>query len=131
MSFAYLCPRFCRLIPLVECVDTVSSLFEAASRPHLIYVGVILQDVFPSAIEANMLELRIPRIRLLHMYYQRARGPGYARSLGAQLYAGEDYWLNIDSHTRFVKNWWFSKPYTHQCTLTRCKRNRSHVRSMK
>lgn len=71
-----------------ECVGTVLSLFEAASRPHLIYVGVILQDVFPSAIEANMLELRIPRIRLLHMYYQRARGPGYARSLGAQLYAG-------------------------------------------
>eukprot|EP00005_Dracoamoeba_jomungandri_P014145 CAMPEP_0174279720 /NCGR_PEP_ID=MMETSP0439-20130205/62187_1 /TAXON_ID=0 /ORGANISM="Stereomyxa ramosa, Strain Chinc5" /LENGTH=283 /DNA_ID=CAMNT_0015372269 /DNA_START=682 /DNA_END=1533 /DNA_ORIENTATION=- len=37
--------------------------------------------------------------------WSQARGPTKARYLAQTLYRGEDYWLSIDSHTRFVKNW--------------------------
>lgn len=34
-----------------------------------------------------------------------ARGPVYARKMALQNYAGEDYYLQIDSHTDLIQNW--------------------------
>jgi len=44
-------------------------------------------------------------IKILKMDYTEARGPTWARYLIQKEWKGEQYYLQIDSHTRFVKNW--------------------------
>ena len=39
------------------------------------------------------------------MHPRDAKGAGYARSIAMSQYGGEDYYLQIDSHTIFEKNW--------------------------
>tara|TARA_B100001093_G_C26859833_1_gene1029423 strand:- start:912 stop:2138 length:1227 start_codon:yes stop_codon:yes gene_type:complete len=44
-------------------------------------------------------------IKVIKMNYKNARGPTLARFLIQQLYNKEEYYLQIDSHTLFEKNW--------------------------
>lgn len=46
-----------------------------------------------------------PRVTIINIPYQQARGACYARHIGNQKYNNEDYVLMCDSHTRFIKNW--------------------------
>jgi len=45
------------------------------------------------------------RFRILDIPSEESRGACWARNLLQQLYEGEKYTLQIDSHTRFIKNW--------------------------
>ena len=42
---------------------------------------------------------------MLRLAHYQARGPTYARFLCATLYDNEEYFLQIDSHCKFVKDW--------------------------
>jgi hypothetical protein len=44
-------------------------------------------------------------IQVIRMSYKNARGPTLARFLIQQRYSGEEYYMQIDSHTLFEKNW--------------------------
>lgn len=44
-------------------------------------------------------------IRVIRMSYKNARGPTLARFLIQQQYSGEEYYMQIDSHTIFEKDW--------------------------
>ena len=44
-------------------------------------------------------------IEIIKMDYKLARGPTWARYLIQQKWKGEQFYLQIDSHTRFVKHW--------------------------
>jgi len=44
-------------------------------------------------------------VRVLRLAHYQARGPTYARFLCATLYNEEEYFLQIDSHCQFVKDW--------------------------
>lgn len=46
-----------------------------------------------------------PRFKIIDMDYTEAKGPCYARNLLQQQYAGEQYTLQIDSHSRFAQDW--------------------------
>jgi hypothetical protein len=46
-----------------------------------------------------------PHIRVLDVDWLDSRGPCWARSEIMSLYQGEDYFLQIDSHHRFVQDW--------------------------
>jgi hypothetical protein len=46
-----------------------------------------------------------PRIRLFNVNESESLGPYMARYLGAKFYQGETYYLQIDSHSEFVKDW--------------------------
>jgi hypothetical protein len=39
------------------------------------------------------------------MHPKEARGAGYARAKAMELYSGEEYFLQVDSHTRFAPGW--------------------------
>jgi hypothetical protein len=39
------------------------------------------------------------------MHPKEARGAGYARAKAMELYSGQEYFLQIDSHTRFAPGW--------------------------
>ncbi|KAB8313460.1 glycosyltransferase [Erwinia endophytica] len=44
-------------------------------------------------------------IQILNVHYFLSQGVCWARSLCEKLYNEEDYFLQIDSHCRFIKNW--------------------------
>jgi hypothetical protein len=46
-----------------------------------------------------------PRVRLLDVDYRQARGPCWARAQVGTLFEGEDWYLGLDSHHRFVHGW--------------------------
>jgi hypothetical protein len=42
---------------------------------------------------------------LIKMHPKEAKGAGFARAKAMELYSGQEYFLQIDSHTRFVPGW--------------------------
>jgi glycosyltransferase involved in cell wall biosynthesis len=83
-----------------ECRPTITDLFAKARYPHDINVGLVLQTL-PGDDGA----LRHDRVNIVHLHADEARGPCWARHRGYQLWAGEDYVLQIDSHMRFSQDW--------------------------
>jgi hypothetical protein len=54
----------------------------------------------------NQLTVSISITQEIHIESKHAKGPLYARHvIQKNLYKNEDYYLQIDSHMRFEKNW--------------------------
>jgi hypothetical protein len=85
----------------------MENLFQNAKYPERIYVGICEQNKRDKREEECVDEDHEWRdhVRILKMNYEDAKGPTYARFLCSLLYQGEDFFLQIDSHTLFVKNW--------------------------
>ncbi|KAL6068253.1 Glucose N-acetyltransferase 1 [Balamuthia mandrillaris] len=89
-----------------ECQWTVKDLFEKAERPERVFVGICWQTN-PSEDQACFQEPypRPAQVREHFLDWKAATGPCLARHFAQGLYRGEDYYLSIDSHTRFVPRW--------------------------
>lgn len=92
-----------------DCVRTIRDLFEKAERPEEVYVGVYLQldmnlDI-PDCLCHELPKDYANNTRYKLVSSTDAAGPAYARSQAHELLQDEMYILNIDSHTRFVKDW--------------------------
>jgi hypothetical protein len=83
---------------------TLASARSQASRPDRLFFGVVEQAAAGQALrledEWSRAHLRFTRIDALE-----ARGPCWARALAMALYQGEDWFLQIDSHTWFEPGW--------------------------
>lgn len=98
-----------------ECAKTLIDMFSKASCPYRIFAGVCIQnepldpqplDEYDRFIKKNKWRDFHNQIRILQVPASEAKGPMYARYLiESKLYRGEIYYLMIDSHTRFIKNW--------------------------
>jgi hypothetical protein len=55
--------------------------------------------------EMDPVKLYRNNIKTYKMDYMEAKGPTYARYFCSTLWSGQEYYLQIDSHTDFVKNW--------------------------
>lgn len=90
-----------------ECSKTIKSIFEKAKYPENIYVGICEQNDASNTLEQCELIRKIPKghVRYDNIDYTEAKGPTYARYKCAMLYNGEKYFMQIDSHTFFVKDW--------------------------
>eukprot|EP00929_Paragymnodinium_shiwhaense_P075289 TRINITY_DN38482_c0_g1_i2.p1 TRINITY_DN38482_c0_g1~~TRINITY_DN38482_c0_g1_i2.p1 ORF type:complete len:685 (+),score=81.31 TRINITY_DN38482_c0_g1_i2:83-2056(+) len=90
-----------------QCQYTIRDLFEKARFPERVVVGVCFQ--VSSEDEDNFLvdlSRWSDQIRTYFMCHTKAKGPCYARSLiETQVYRDEDFYLQIDSHMRFVQDW--------------------------
>jgi hypothetical protein len=84
-----------------ELVRTIKSAIDNASRPDELYFGVVVQDFDRDIPDLSW----VKNLSLIVMHPKEARGAGFARSKAMTLYAGQDYYLQIDSHTIFEKNW--------------------------
>ena len=93
-----------------SCPGTIQSMYDNASVPSRVYAGICQQnnDTDSDCLTESLkkipkdLESNISIIRLKHT---EAKGPTYARYLCSTLYKGQDYYLQVDSHTLFVKGW--------------------------
>ncbi|KYQ88857.1 GlcNAc transferase [Tieghemostelium lacteum] len=107
------------------CSDTLSYIFENADHPENIYVGLVDQgSEVLSSIPDNKdtedfkfpnsycyRELRVDpaiiqsNVRRIALTIEESKGPTYARYLATTLYRNESYFMQIDSHTRFMDGW--------------------------
>lgn len=115
------------------CPMTVKSLFDKASNPRNVNVAIFQQNCFekkcrtgvlvggkvedtstdincyddfcasPEGIASNA--CNTGQIRLFNVNESESLGPYMARYLSAKFYMGEQYYLQIDSHSEFVQNW--------------------------
>src|SRR3990167_5703242 len=91
-----------------KCPTTILSCFEKAKNPSLITCGVCQQN------KDSDLDCRhdligkteyIHNVKIIRLKEYEAKGPTYARYLCSTLWDGEGYYLQIDSHTQFEKDW--------------------------
>lgn len=95
-----------------ELIPTVLNLFEEAYSPEDVYVGVSLLDLndelfkkFKKETKKYSSNIRIEFLELNSENYKEMFGVGFGRKRALGLYKEEDYFLQIDPHSMFAKNW--------------------------
>ena len=88
-----------------DCTKTLASMFDQAEDPSRIFVGVCEQNTDDPSEVCASIEKHKQNVRKISIPHTQAKGPTYARYLCSTLYNNEDYFCQIDSHTRFTKNW--------------------------
>ena len=86
-----------------ECPKTVEEIFTKAKYPENIYIGICQQNSLEDC--DCFIEKYKDNIRIIRLQDTEAKGPTYARYYCSTLYDNEDYFMQIDSHTKFVKDW--------------------------
>lgn len=96
-----------------ELTKTVESLFAMAANPNRVTVGVheqIREGAPEEVLDAGFEDIytgKFPEnVRVLTSDCSKSKGPMWARAkIQTELYRGEKYYMQIDSHTRFAKGW--------------------------
>ena len=87
-----------------EIINTLKSLYEEVADISRVTVGVNLQD--DKEAYGRLLAEDFPNLKVIFTPHEEANGVVLARNLiKDRLYNGEDYFLQIDSHSRFKKRW--------------------------
>ena len=88
-----------------QLIPTIKDMLEKAKKPKNIRLGIARQfhpeDGFDDLSEYE----DDHRFRILDIPYTESTGVCWARNLTQQLYNGEEYTLQIDSHMRFEQDW--------------------------
>jgi len=87
-----------------QCPLTVLDAISKASNPENLVV-VICQQNDLSDTECVTTKTRGATIKYIKIPNTEAKGPCWARFCINQMWDGEEYYLQIDSHTRFVESW--------------------------
>ena len=89
-----------------ECHKTIKSLIFNSSNWKNLRIVVCEQNAPEDLSCKHELDEKYHGlIRVLNLSFEDARGPTWARFLIQQQYSGEEYYLQVDSHTIFEKNW--------------------------
>ena len=93
----------------VDIINTIEDLYEKAEQPNRVYVGLFLQDT-PKEISricsffSNFIYKANLKIKTIS--FEDAKGCGWARNIILkELYDNENYFMCVDSHSRFLKKW--------------------------
>lgn len=84
-----------------ELVRTIKSAIDNAAHPEELYFSVVLQEFEKFEPDLSW----VPKLNLIKMHPRDARGAGFARAKAMSSYDNQDYYLQIDSHTMFEKDW--------------------------
>jgi glycosyltransferase involved in cell wall biosynthesis len=88
-----------------QLIPTIKSMLENAKKPKNLRIGIARQfhpeDGFDDLTEYE----KDDRFRILNIAHTESKGVCWARHQVQQLYKGEEYTLQIDSHMRFEKDW--------------------------
>ena len=87
------------------CTATIKSIFENATNPENVFLGICQQNKDDEDEDSQVGNENNPNIKTIRLKNYEAKGPTWARYLCATLWNGENYFLQIDSHTKFVKDW--------------------------
>ena len=87
------------------CSSTLLDLYNKSDDPEHVFVGICQQndakdpDCIPKEFKYKN------NVRIIRLKNIEAKGPTYARYLCSKLYENETYFMQIDSHSTFVKGW--------------------------
>lgn len=87
-----------------QCADTINNIKDNANNPQNLRFTICQQN---SPLDEDCLK-RVKdtsNIYVIRLNHTDAKGPNYARYIIQQRYRGEQYYLQIDSHTRMIKGW--------------------------
>jgi hypothetical protein len=89
-----------------ELDHTLTDLFAKAKFPDSLYVGLVNQEKKAIRDAPALSRWRHhPNVRLMEFDPEESKGAGWARSLIAKMHRGEKYYMQLDSHHLFVRNW--------------------------
>jgi hypothetical protein len=83
---------------------TLHQAMGKAKYPDCVFIGVVDQNEQPQHEKIKSLPFA-DRVRYLHIHPQDTLGVCWARSLAFSLYDGEEFILQVDSHTFFEQDW--------------------------
>jgi [Skp1-protein]-hydroxyproline N-acetylglucosaminyltransferase len=88
-----------------QCPLTVKDMIAKAANPQNLVICICQQND-PTDVDCfNSYDTKGAIIKKLLFTDREARGPCWARYLAQQEWRGEEYFLQIDSHMRFAKDW--------------------------
>jgi len=88
-----------------ELVPTIKDCLANAKNPKDLVFSIAWQHS-PDDVWDNLDEFKDdPRFKIIDINYTDSKGACWARSTIQQNYDGEEYYLQLDSHHRFIKNW--------------------------
>lgn len=86
-----------------DIINTIEDCIEKAKHPTNIVFGICLQhdpqNDFLVQYNNN------PQFKIHRMHWNKAKGPTFARYYCFKMISDEEYFLQIDCHTRFFNNW--------------------------
>ena len=85
-----------------ELPKTIKSLYDNADKPDELIFAIVSQDLKNKHPDVSWLG---DQAKLYKMHARDAKGAGYARKIAMELYDGEDYFFQTDSHMRFIQGW--------------------------
>ena len=87
-----------------QLIPTIEDLLTQASNPSRVTIGVHIQDTEESY--QKLLDRQFPNLKVIFTPKSESRGVVWARNrIKNELLADETYFLQIDAHSRFKKNW--------------------------
>lgn len=84
-----------------ELVPTIKSIIDNAKNPDSLHFAVVSQDLKKKHPDLSF----VKNLSYLKMDSREARGAGYARKLAMDMYSGQSFYLQLDSHMRAVNGW--------------------------
>jgi len=90
-----------------ECNNTINDIFKKAKHPEKVFVGLCQQNKNSKeqCLSDVINDKYKSQIRQKNISYLEARGPTWARYICSHLWDGEEYFMQIDSHSRFLPDW--------------------------
>jgi hypothetical protein len=85
-----------------ELIPTIVECIRKAKNPNNLTFGICWQHDEKEDLKEFIIN---PKFRIIDVPWQESKGTGWAKSLVQNLYEGEDFTLQIDSHHRFEKDW--------------------------
>lgn len=85
-----------------ELIPTIDDMITKAKNPNNLTFGICWQ--YDETEDINIFDGKA-NFRISKHHYSESQGLGWARNKTNQLYRGEKYTLQIDSHHRFVQDW--------------------------
>lgn len=88
-----------------QCPLTVMDMIKKAKNPERLVICINQQNADADKSCFDNYNFAPATVKILKYTDREARGPCWARYLIQQEWRGEEYFLQIDSHMRFVDNW--------------------------
>jgi hypothetical protein len=85
-----------------ELVPTVLDCLKQAKHPQKLRIGICWQFADSESI-AEIAHL--PQVRFVAVPHNESKGACWAREIASNLYDGQEFFMQIDSHHRFAQNW--------------------------
>ena len=88
-----------------ELLPTLKDLIANAKNPKDLVICIAWQHAEEDTWDTLDKYKKDKRFKIIDIPYQEAKGVCHARNLIQQQYDGEDYYFQLDSHHRFIKDW--------------------------